>query len=348
MSWAKVTIEDVASAAGVSRQTVSRVINRRPNVRAAVRARVEETIAALGYVPNIAARRMGGARSYILLAAIEEGAAAAGPCERAGRLPLDGMLLAGLEVCGGAGYHVLFEQLETDREAGAARFSRALTALAPDGVILTPPLDERRDLAESLRARGIAMQYLGQPRSQDEALGEAAARHLLELGHKQIGFVSGFADPQRSQRRIAGYRRVLAAAGSRAQGHFVTDQRLRFDEALALAKSWLVPTIRPTAIIAETEEVALAILAVAHELAIPVPRELSLLALENRASLARAAPAISAIYPPYAQLFAQACERLIAAHDNESEAAEGAATGEYAQPFALLERESTARAPRTV
>ncbi|MEO0872873.1 MAG: LacI family DNA-binding transcriptional regulator, partial [Pseudomonadota bacterium] len=74
MGLRNTTIEDVAKAAGVSRQTVSRVINRRSNVKDAVRARVEEAIAELGYVPNAAARRMGGARSYLLLAVIERGA----------------------------------------------------------------------------------------------------------------------------------------------------------------------------------------------------------------------------------------------------------------------------------
>ncbi|MEE4153356.1 MAG: LacI family DNA-binding transcriptional regulator [Erythrobacter sp.] len=351
MSWGKATIEDVARAAGVSRQTVSRVINRRPNVREAVRARVEQAIEALGYVPNTAARRMGGARSYLLFAVIEQGAAAAGVGERTGRLPLDGMLLAGLEVAARAGYHVLFEQIERDPVAGLARFIRALTALSPDGVILTPPLDDRLDLREALAARGIATEFLGHGQEfgalalgiDESALGEAAARYLLKLGHKQIGFVSGSADPQRSHRRVAGYRRVMAAAGSRAQRHFVADERLGFSEALPLAKSWLVPTIRPTAIIAETEEVALAILEVANELAIAVPEELSLLSLENRASLTRSKPPISALFRPYVKLFAEACERLVVACDGEAAPAPG-----DDEPFALIERESVAKAPRAV
>ncbi len=352
MSWGKITIEDVAKAAGVSRQTVSRVINRRPNVREAVRERVEQAIGAMGYVPNAAARRMGGARSYLLLAVIEQGAAAAGVGERTGRLPLDGMLLAGLETCAKAGYHVLFEQLERDREASLLSFSRTLTALSPDGVILTPPLDDRRDLKEALSLRGIAADCLGHRQDfgtasagiDDGALGEAATRYLLKLGHKQIGFVAGFADPQRSQRRIVGYRRIMASAGSRAQRHFVADERLGFAGALALANSWLVPTIRPTAIIAETEEVALAILDVANALAIPVPQELSLLSLENRASLTRSRPPISVICHPYIRLFAHACERLIFAANPVADPP----TMQDDEPFALIERDSVAKAPRAV
>ncbi|MEO1488544.1 MAG: substrate-binding domain-containing protein, partial [Pseudomonadota bacterium] len=169
------------------------------------------------------------------------------------------------------------------------------------------------------------------------------------------------ADPLRSQRRLAGYRRVMAGAGSRAHTHFVTDQRLGFADALALAKSWLVPTIRPTAIIAETEEVALAILDVASELGISVPRDLSLLSLENRASLSRSKPPISAIFHPYVRRFGEACERLI----ERSEAGSKAANDESQPPrsedqsqskgqpdkavsYQLIERESVTKAPRAV
>lgn len=356
MGSGTITIEDVAKVAGVSRQTVSRVINQSKHVRPAVRERVEQAINELGYVPNVAARRMGGARSYVLLAAIEEGAAAAGAGERTGRLPIDAMLLAGIEVCSKAGYYLLFEQVEPKRGESLTKLSRAITALAPDGVILTPPLDDRSDLQEALAARSIAVETLSSAGSKssgtaghdDEGLGAAAANQLLGLGHKQIGFVSGFADPVRSRRRIAGYRRVMASAGSRAQRHFVTDQRLGFADALALAKSWLVPTIRPTAIIAETEEVALAILEVAHSLGIPVPKELSLLSLENRASLARSTPPISVIHTPYTQLFAAACERLIKAADQGATASARSPVPSEDEKFALIERKSLAKAPRMV
>ncbi|MEO1490032.1 MAG: LacI family DNA-binding transcriptional regulator, partial [Pseudomonadota bacterium] len=186
LSSGSITIEDVAKAAGVSRQTVSRVINRRPNVKQEVRDRVELAINTLGYVPNVAARRMGGAKSYLLLAVIERGAVAAGAGERAGRLPLDGMLLAGLEASSSAGYHLLFEQLEPDRETSLAKFARTLTALSPDGVVLTPPLEDRHDLREALEKRGIATEYMGErheygvavPGMDDAGLGEAAAQHL--------------------------------------------------------------------------------------------------------------------------------------------------------------------------
>ena len=359
MARGNVTIEDVAKVASVSRQTVSRVINRRTNVKETVRERVEAAIAQLGYVPNVAARRMGGARSYLVLAVIQRGAGAAGAGARTGRLPLDAMLLAGLDTCTPAGYHILFEQLEADPGESLAQLNRALTALSPDGVILTPPLEERCDLREAVIARNIALECLGErlefgkpvPGIDDSALGEAATKHLLDLGHRQIGFVTGSADPRRSERRVSGYRRLMAQKGSRAHRHFTADGRLGFADALALAKSWLVPTIRPTAIIAETEEVALAILNVAKELKIAVPQDLSILSLEERASLTRATPPISALYQPYERLFREGCEKLIARAEKTETPPPGSAKGtkdNADSPFELLERKSIAKAPRAV
>jgi LacI family transcriptional regulator len=359
----RITIEDVASAAQVSRQTVSRVINRSPRVSGASRERVEAAIAQLGYVPNAAARRMGGARSFTLLAAIERGAAASGEDSRTGRLPLGAMLLAGLDRCAAAGYHLLFEQLDTDPAAALAQLDRALTALSPDGVILTPPLDERGDLRGAVEARGIALEGLEQrvefgrtvPGIDDGALGEAAAQKLLALGHRQIGFMTGAVDPLRSQRRLAGYRRAMATRRARAHRHFAAEGQLGFDEAARLARSWLVPTIRPTAIIAETEEVALAILEAAREIRLQIPRDLSLVALEERASLARANPPVSALFQPYAPLFAAACDRLIPRQDTQGEAPgdtpDGAldgTPGDTGEALEWIDRQSLARAPRAI
>ncbi|MEL7318905.1 MAG: LacI family DNA-binding transcriptional regulator [Pseudomonadota bacterium] len=354
MSRGNITIEDVGKAAGVSRQTVSRVINRSPKVSVASRERVEAAIAELGYVPNIAARRMGGARSYVLLAVFERGAGAGHVWERTGRLPLDAMLLAGLEECSKAGYHILFEQLDRDTVKSLSQLNRALTALSPDGVILTPPLDERTDLRGAIDSRNIALEYLGDrtefgrsvPGIDDTALGERAAQHLIELGHRQIGFVTGLTDPLRSMRRVAGYHRAMAAKGSRAHRHFTADGRLGFAEAVTLASGWLVPTIRPTAIIAETEEVALAVLDVARDLKLSVPDDLSIISLEDRASLARCKPPVTALFQPYEKLFGASCAKLIVRADGKHAFVDE--EQEAAEPFELVERGSVTKAPRGI
>ena len=353
MNQGNITILDVAREAEVSRQTVSRVINRSINVRPAVRERVEEAISDLGYVPNTAARRMGGARSRMLLGVVEQGAAAAGVGARTGRLPLDALVLAGIETCSSSGYHILFEQLDADAKASLAQFNRALTALSPDGVILTPPLDDRKDLQEALTKRGIAVEFLGErveygrhvPGIDDQALGGSAAEYLISLGHRQIGFIAGKVSAQRSRRRLAGFSRQMASAGCRAHHHFVSNTPLSYEATAKRAGEWLEPTIRPTAIIAETEEVAIAILEAASGLGRRVPDDLSILTLEDRVSLTRSKPPISAIVQPYAELFSTACERLIQQAENTGSDRQ---TAEFPLACELIERSSIGRAPRSV
>ncbi|KWV91485.1 LacI family DNA-binding transcriptional regulator [Erythrobacter sp. YT30] len=350
-----ITIEDVAKAAGVSRQTVSRVINFQPNVRQSVREKVEAAIAELGYVPNQAARRMGGSRSYQILAIFEKDAVGRSD----GRLPLDQMMLAGLRVCGPRGYHLLFEEVDASGQKSlgdpSEQIARALTSLKPDGVVLCPSLEEDPGIRSVLDQRGVASDYLGQrsefgrlvPGLDDGFFAEAAAEHLLALGHRQMGFVSGHHDPVRSARRRDGYRRALIKVGSRAHGHFISDAPLAFDEAFDLTRAWLTPTIRPTAIIAETEETARAVLRAAQSLKISVPDDLSLLVLDDAPGLSHCEPALTVLHQDYAAHFSQACERLITANTKSASAmTDNKNTDAREDGFALIDRESVAAPPR--
>lgn len=341
-----VTIEDVAKAAHVSRQTVSRVINHATNVSTGVREKVEKAIEELGYVPNLAARRMGGSRSYVLMALIQRGSAQ--------RLPLGEMLAAGLEECSARGFHIMFEQLDAPSSAkqfGAveAEIGRGLTpligAVQPDGVVVLPPLDHCAPLLSALKKRGVATACLATreefgrtvPGLDEGAFAESAADRLIALGHRQIGFVPCAHDTQRSQRRIEGYRRRLAKAGSRAQRHFVAELVSDTYSARALARNWLTPTIRPTAIITETAEAALAFAQVARTLKLAVPHELSILSLEDTPALADASPPVCALHLPYGELFGRACSSLMAGGSQSPE-----------PTFAFVERASMGKAPRAV
>lgn len=350
MRQGRITIEDVASAAGVSRQTVSRVINDSPRVSPAAKARVEQAIAALGYVPSLAARSMGGGRSRLVLAVFEGPPPGARPA-----LPLDRLLLAGTAACRARGCRLMFEQLASGQPAadGKAQLAATLGAVQPDGMILLPPLGSRADLRALAEARGIAADSLDGPQGAAGNPGEAAAQHLIALGHRQVGFIAGATDPQVSQQNLAGYRRALARSGSRAHRHFAAANAPDLPALLDLAQSWLVPTIRPTAIIAERAQTALAVLHVARTLGLAVPRELSLLALEDDPALMRGQPPVTALHEPTAPLFAAACERLMAARDADGEPADedaqdGSARAVLALPLTLelVERASLARAPR--
>lgn len=313
MKRGNITIEDVAAAAGVSRQTVSRVINLQSNVSGAARSRVEQAIATLGYVPSLAARRMGGGRSGVLLAVAEHPAESAEP-----NLPMGRMLVAGIAACKAQGYRLMVELLPSGLFAAqqADALNAAISAVQPDGLLLLPPLDTFESLQSALAARAIAAEGLAglpvPPGGQGNP-GEAAAHHLLALGHRQIGFVADPYDPCGAAQRLAGYRRALAQRGSVAHRHFVAENLPDSAAVADLARSWLVPTIRPTAIITETADLAMVVLRVARSLKLALPRDLSLVALADHPALTRSQPPIAALHPLDAWLFAAACTRLIAA-----------------------------------
>lgn len=346
MSRTRATIEDVAKAAGVSRQTVSRVLNRASNVSVSARERVEAAMAELGYVPNLAARRMGGGRSHTLLVLMEAHSGAA-----AREMPLGDMLLGGMESCSRSGYHLMFDQIERGGEGLSTQLARVLGAVEPDGVVVLPPLDDWSDLHTMLAARQMRTACLGQrtefgrtvPGLDQASFAESAAQHLVDQGHRQIGYLTGPSASPTTRRRIEGYRRALAAARSRAHRHFVAEAPSDYPAALDLARGWLAPTIRPTAIIADTAQTAIAVEQVALELGIAIPRELSLLSLEDAPALDRARPAITALHLPFEAMFVQACVRLIT--PDKMAGGEDAPESPSAH---LTERQSIARAPRAV
>jgi len=156
-----VTIRDVAEDAGVSLQTVSRVVNGGPNVRPQLRDKVQAAIDRLGYVPSLAAQRMSGSRSYIILAINDRERTLADWRERRGTDWVDQMLLGGILTCSKHGYRMMVELVDTHSDHVERELGAALSALQPDGVILTPPHSENRLITELLAERRIPFARIG-------------------------------------------------------------------------------------------------------------------------------------------------------------------------------------------
>src|SRR3954463_8923372 len=108
-----VTIKHVAADAGVSLQTVSRVINDGANVSPEMKTRVQSSIDKLGYVPSIAAQRMSGSRSYLILALNDRERTIADWRKREGADWIDQMLLGGMLTCAEHGYRMIVELVDT-------------------------------------------------------------------------------------------------------------------------------------------------------------------------------------------------------------------------------------------
>ena len=313
-----VTIRHVAADAGVSLQTVSRVINKAPNVRPEVQERVQSSIDKLGYVPSIAAQRLSGSRSYLILALNDRDRTIADWRERQGADWIDQMLLGGMLKVAEFGYRLMFELVDTHDDHVERELRATLAALQPDGVILTPPHSENSQITGLLETLGIAFARIGSVKSgegialsmDEEEAAVMATRHLAELGHRRIGFMSGSREYSLSERRARGWRsemkcRGLSVAGLLAKGDF------SFESGVSATRALLDLKQPPTAIIASNDRMALGALSVAHDRGLDIPSELSLLSFDNTPVVRFTQPPLTAVDQPVAELAAIAVEMII-------------------------------------
>lgn len=254
----KVTISTVARHAGVSRQTVSNVLNTPELVRAETRRRVRAAIDELGYRANLAARQMRTGRSRLLAVRIDpvrngiEG------------VVLDRFLHGLAEAAAPAGYRVVLFAAPTD-EAEIATYEELLGSYALDAFVLTHTHhgDSR---TEWLRERAVPFTTFGRPWGTPErhswvdvdgAAGTAAAtRHLVEAGHRRIGFLGWPSGSGVGDDRLHGWATAMADAGLDTTGldrHTVDG----FAEGTRAARALLSRRRPPTALVCASDPLAL-------------------------------------------------------------------------------------------
>ena len=313
-----VTIKHVAADAGVSLQTVSRVINSEPNVRPAMQARVQASIDRLGYVPSIAAQRMSGSRSYLILAINDRDRTIADWQTRQGSDWVGQMLLGGMLKCAEHGYRMIFELVDTHSDHVERELGAAIAALQPDGVILTPPHSENPQITGFLADRKIPFARIGSTEvgpgiamtMDDDGSARLATEHLIALGHKRIGFIGGSEEYSLSDWRIQGWRQAMDVAGLLTDGLFAQGD-FTYDSGAAAARLLLSAKERPTAIIACSDQMALATLDVAVAQGLNVPNDLSLISFDNSSVVRFTEPQLTAVDQPIAETFSKAVELLI-------------------------------------
>ncbi len=337
-----VTIKHVAAEAGVSLQTVSRVINNEPNVRPVVQERVRAAVAKLGYVPSLAARRMGGSRSYLLMALNDRDRTIEGWKSGEGTDWVDQMLMGGMLKCESHGYRMIFELVDTHSDHVDAAVRGAIAALHPDGVILTPPHSENPAITGLLSGLGLPFARIasiaegdGFAIAMDDAEAAAfAVDHLLGLGHRRIGFITGSAEYALSGARLDGYRRAMAASPHGLDESLVARGDFSYESGVAAMESLLALPERPTAVLASNDRMAHAALRTAKRQGLSVPADLSVISFDNT-PLARFAD-LTAIIQPIAEMSAVAAECLIRATAGETDLPQRSLV-----PFGFAERGST-------
>ncbi len=320
-----VTIKHVAADAGVSLQTVSRVINNEPNVRPEMKERVQASIDKLGYVPSIAAQRMSGSRSYLILAINDRDRTIEDWRARQGTDWVDQMLLGGMLKCAEHGYRMIFELVDTHSDHVERELLAAIAALQPDGIILTPPHSDSPQIVNFLAEQKIPFVRIGSIQNgagipvsmDDEGSAHQATLYLLERGHRKIGFISGSSEYALSGWRVDGWRRAMQEAGLPCDG-LLAEGDFSYASGVEAAGKLLSGPERPTAIIASNDQMALATLEVARLMGLSVPQDLSLISFDNTPLVHFTQPPLTAVDQPIAATTSKAVELLIAAQKGDA------------------------------
>jgi LacI family transcriptional regulator len=305
-----VTIEDVARAAGVSAMTVSRVINKERNVREETRQTVLETIERMNYSPNTAARSLAaGDATHIGLLYSNPSAAY-----------LSQFLVGALDGARQAGCHLVIEACESENEAEQCEVARRFANADAEGVILPPPLSESVPILTELALAGtpvvtVAMGKLYpnalNVRIDDFAAAKEMTEYLIGLGHKRIGFIKGHPAQIASAERERGFMAAVTEAGLKMDDVSIEQGYFTFRSGLEAAERLLDYSSRPTAIFASNDDMAAAVVGVAHRRGLDVPRDLSVVGFDDTAPATTVWPELTTIRQPVSAMAGTALELLL-------------------------------------
>ncbi|WP_395659544.1 LacI family DNA-binding transcriptional regulator [Nocardioides sp.] len=274
-------IKDVAREVETSTATVSRALRGLPGVSDDTRAKVMETARRLGYVPSpgAAALASGKTRTVAVVvpwvtrwffAAVVEGAE---------------------EVLRQRGYDLLLYNLAGDEAARHRVFETSLLTKRVDAVLvlsLKPSSDELarlEKLGRPVTVVGADVPGWATVRIDDEAAARCATQHLLDLGHRRIGYVGGAIDGvldfTAPAARVAGFRDTLAEAGIEPDVGLETEGEFTVAGGMRAGVELLARPDRPTAIFAASDEMAFGVLRAARERGLRVPEDVSVIGIDD-------------------------------------------------------------------
>lgn len=305
-SHGRVTLHDVAEAAGVSKSTVSRILDERlPRSESETAKRVRQVAKDLGYMRDVAAASLRRGKTMTIgvvvprltdtvMAMLYEALAHA--CTRTGQFAV---------------------VATTDDEPKADRIAaQTLLQRGVDGLVLsTARLDD--DFPDELAARGVpfvlALRTDGKSLSSvadDRLGGYLATRHLLDLGHRRIGLIAGPAYASSSRGRVEGYRDAMAEAGAPVDPAWIVGSSFGIDSGAEAAEALMRLDPRPTAIFAVNDNTAIGALSAVRAAGLSVPEDVSLVGYNDIPVISRLAVPITSVRVPFDQIAAAALDLL--------------------------------------
>lgn len=298
------TIMDVAAAAGVSVATVSKAVNGRYGVAPETVDRVLAVVEDLGYESSLIASSMRSRTTGVIGVLVADFE------------PFSAEILKGVGLALSDSH---FDLLAYSGSHGTAegwerRSLSRLSGTLIDGAIIVTPTVVTVGTEVPIVAIDPHTGPADLPTVECDSFGGAlqATRHLIELGHRRIGFIAGRTDLRSSIARDAGYRRALANAGIPLDPALVGAGSYRQDAVRVAALEMLRRKERPTAIFAANDISALEIVKVAAELGLDVPQDLSIIGFDDVPEASAASPGLSTVRQPMQTLGAEAARMLLA------------------------------------
>lgn len=331
------TIADVARAAGVSKGTVSAVLNGRPGVSDTTRRRVRDLCESMGFRASSTARALAGAPSKIVGLTLNREA------RTLGLEPFFMELISGLEEELAAQSYGLLVQMARDEAAEAACYRSWWHERRVDGVLVCDVREGDERVAELMRL-GMPAVVLGPPSasgslpslwSDDSASATDTVRYLAALGHRRIAHVAGIPELAHTRVRMESFARICADLDLDDATTITTDYT--GESGARATRSLLASPDRPTAVIYDNDVMAVAGLAVASEMGLSVPEELSIVAWDDSQICQLVHPPLTALSRDIPAYGAHAARLLLASIAGEP------ATDRRETPARLTPRGTTAR-----
>lgn len=317
----KATINDVASLAGVSKKTVSRVINNSPSVRPDTRDQVNEIIARIGFRPDPQARGLAFRRSFLFGLIYDNPNATY----------VVNMQMGALDSLRGSGLDLVVHPCDRHADNFIDDIREFIEMQRLAGVILLPPIAEDRkllDLMEELDTPVIRVTarpgdrndppiHTAQIVSNDRAGCAEGGDHLAALGHKRIAFINGNPAYPSAHERRAGFEEGLRRNGLEIAPDLDEPGDYSFEAGIAAATKLLKTANAPTAIIACNDQMAAGAYHAAYGLGLKIPEDVTIIGFDDADVATRIYPPLTTVRLPIRDMARTATETLMSGEMTE-------------------------------
>jgi LacI family transcriptional regulator len=304
----RLTIQDIAHLAGVSKATVSRVLNQKPDVNPATRERISRIVNEQGFVPSITASGLAGGRPHMI-----------GVLVPALTWPFIPEIVQGAaEIVEHSSYELVLYSTLREKDH-SAMLGRILDIRLIAGLLAVTPGPFLPGLTQ-LYEQGFPLvviddQHLptSAPRvGVDNQQGAyVAVRHLIDQGHRKIAHIKGPAHHRCSQERYQGYQQALAEAGINAPSAYIWQGDFLTPSGRAGARKLLNLPERPTAIFAANDHMAWGVLEAAEEYGLRVPEDVAVVGFDDMIPSAHKRPPLTSVIQPFHEIGQRAAELLL-------------------------------------